>query len=613
MKESPPSGIQTWIHFWEEGRGRTWLRNLLFVLIFAMVAVLYHVYEAGNFTAPEAMDQGQLARNLADGRGFTTLNLQPFALHLLRRGMLSGQTNDTLLSSRRIPDIGNPPVYPLVWAGLMFDLPDFCRRTRINGNQALQRPDPEIAIGGLNFAFFLLSALLVYRLANRLGGNATAAVATIFFLGSEMMWRFVFSGLSTHLVILELLVLMHLVVVGDESLEDAKITGWKVWRWAVGVGLLLGLLGLTRYSLCWLAVPTGFWIFRLPYRRARRCSLVALGVFAITLSPWLVRNWRLSHAPFGTAGYAVLAETAGFPGLRLERSQAPHITIAMASEVATKMGRNVLVILKSEFPAMGGSWCAVFFFAGALLPIHDARLRRLRFWVMGTIPLILVVEAGARTRLDELSPEINSNNLLAILFPLLSIFAAVFIERMLKFREFPFPLAQDLARLGILAWPSLPLLTGVAYAGLVLLGMVPRAHSVVGDSAYQPAFISTACRWSPEGSLLMSDIPWAVAWYGEREAYWMPLHVREAGGDDFFSIHLRQRLVKAVLLSPMTTNGRFQEDFLANADQPWGVFFLNILFRSQLPEGFPLTFIESELLKSGYCFVAASPWWKQEK
>ena len=101
MKESPPSGLQTWIHFWEEGRGHIWLRNLLFVLMFGMVAVLYHVYEAGNFTSPEAMDQGQLARNLADGRGFTTLNLQPFALHLLRRGILSGPTNESLLSNRR--------------------------------------------------------------------------------------------------------------------------------------------------------------------------------------------------------------------------------------------------------------------------------------------------------------------------------------------------------------------------------------------------------------------------------------------------------------------------------------------------------------------------------
>ena len=212
MKESPPSGLQTWIHFWEEGRGHTWLRNLLFVLMFGMVAVLYHVYEAGNFTSPEAMDQGQLARNLADGRGFTTLNLQPFALHLLHRGLLSGQTNESLLSNRRIPDIGNPPVYPLVWAGLMFDLPDFCRRTRMTGNQALQRPSPEIAIGGLNFGLFLVSAWLVYRLGKRLGGNDLAFVSIAFFLGSEIMWRFVFSGLSTHLVILELLVLV--IVIG---------------------------------------------------------------------------------------------------------------------------------------------------------------------------------------------------------------------------------------------------------------------------------------------------------------------------------------------------------------------------------------------------------------
>lgn len=613
MKQSPPSGLQTWIHFWEEGRGHVWIKNALAVLFFAMVSVLYHVYEAGNFTSPEAMDQGQVARNFVEGRGFTTLNLQPFALHLLRRGMLSGQTNETILSFRRIPDIANAPVYPLVWAGLMFDLPDFCRYTRMSGIQALHRPVPEMAIGGLNFAIFVVSAWLVYQLAERLSGPSAAAVATVFFLGSDMMWRFAFSGLSTHLVVLELLVLVTLIVARDDSSGAAKWTGWRAGLWAVGIGLLLGLIGLTRYSMCWLAIPTAIWIFNISNRRGFLWSAMAVAAFVLTLSPWLARNWNLSHAPFGTATYAVFAETAAFPGLRLERSQNPQLPLTMASEVLAKTGRNVLSILKNEFPSMGGSWSGVFFFIGALLPVQDDRLRRFRLWVMGTLPLLLIIEAGTRTRLDELSPEINSNNLLALLFPVLSIFGAIFLERLLKWREFPFPLAQHLTRLGMVTWPSLPLLCSMAYAGLVLLGLVPRAHSVVGDPAYQPAYISTACRWTPEGSLLMSDIPWATAWYGEREALWMPLHVRDDSGEDFFSIHLRQRLVKAVLLSPMTTNGRFQEDFLANADQPWGGVFLNILFRSQLPEGFPLTFIESELLKSGYCFVAAAPWWKQEK
>lgn len=613
MKESPPSGIQTWIHFWEEGRGRFVIKKVLAVLVFAMVSFLYHVYEAGNFTSPEAMDQGQVARNLVEGRGFTTLNLQPFALHLLRRGMLSGQTNETLLSLRRIPDISNAPVYPLVWAGLMFDLPDFCRYTRMNGIQALYRPVPEIAIGGLNFALFVVSGLLVYQLAKRLAGPSTVAVATVFFLGSDRMWRFAFSGLSTHLVIFELLVLVNLMVARDDSSGPTKWMGWKAVAWAVGIGFLLGLMGLTRYSICWLLIPTIIWIFTIPARRGFLWSLLVVAVFVLTLAPWLARNWKLSHAPFGTATYAVFAETSEFPGLRLERSQNPHLPLNMASEVLTKIGRNLLSILKNEFPAMGGSWAGIFFFMGALVPTHDSRLRRFRLWVFCTIPLLLIVEAGTRTRLDELSPEINSNNLLALLFPVFSIFSAIFFERLLKWLEFPFPLAKQLTRLGMVTWPSLPLLSGVAYAGLVLVGLVPRAHSVVLDPAYQPAYISTACRWTPAGSLLMSDIPWAAAWYGEREALWMPLHVRNESGDDFFSIHFRQRLVKAVMLSPMTTNGRFQEDFLSNTDQPWGVFFLNILFRSQLPEGFPLTFIESELLKSGYCFVAAAPWWKQEK
>lgn len=411
--EYSPRGVQTWIHELEEGAGQVLLRRLVVGLIIGMAALLYHVFEAQNFSSPEAMDQGQLARNIAEGRGFTTFNLRPLNLYLLRRGAWSGLTNEISRMRSPIPDLENAPVYPLLWAAVMKVLPEAYRNGMATGSQATQRPPPEVAIGFLNLALFLGSSVLLYRLARKLLGSTAANMATLFFIGSETLWRFVYSGLPTHLLITELLALVALLMVrdrhefeipagqddeeslGDESVPEGdsvsvgSIPGWKGWAWNIGVGLLLGLMTLTRYSLGWLALPTIAWIAWRPGTAARRDALVVTLSFLAVISPWVVRNWKLSETPFGTAGYAMFTGTPGFPGFKLERSQYPAMSTVLASEVVAKLGRNILDIVESDFPHVGASSCFPLFLAGVLLPMPGSRRRNLQTWFFGCL-LVLV-------------------------------------------------------------------------------------------------------------------------------------------------------------------------------------------------------------------------------
>ncbi len=633
-QEKSPRGVQTWIHELEEGAGQVWLRRFVVGLIIAMAALLYHVFEAQNFSSAEAMDQGQLARNIAEGRGFTTFNLRPLHLHLLRQGAWAGQTNEIARMRGPIPDLENAPVYPLLWAGLMKVLPEAYRNGKVIGSQATQRPPPEVAIGFLNLALFLGSSVLLYRLGRRLLGSTAANLATLFFVGSETLWRFAYSGLPTHLLVTELLALAALLTVRDryefeipagqndersqsdesdpegESVSDGSIQGWKSWAWGIGVGLLLGVMTLTRYSLGWLALPTIAWIAWKAGKTGRRDAFMVALIFLTTISPWIVRNWKLSGTPFGTAGYAMFTGTPGFPGFKLERSQYPALDTVLASEVVAKLGRNMLDIVENDLPRLGASFCVPLFLAGVLLPMPGSRRRNLQIWFLGCLLVLVPAEAIGRTEMSRLSPEINSENLIIILFPLVCLFAGGTVEWLLHRREFPFPLLATLTRALISALASLPMVGVVLLAGLALLGVMPRRHFVVVDPPYRPATIATACGWVPPGSLMMSDMPWAVAWYGNREALWMPLRIKQEGREDFYQVHLSQRQVKAVLLSPLTSNGHFRDEFLSDPDRPWGLFYLDLLARGQLPEGFPLTFVESDLLKAGYCLVTAAPWWR---
>jgi len=117
--------LQEWIHKFEVGEGTHVIRLLLAVLALLALAALYDLREYKNFSTTEAMDSAQLARNIAEGKGFTTLFIRPLSIHLVEQRQIgvAQRTNDFALLKSGHPDLANPPVYPTLLAGLMKVLP----------------------------------------------------------------------------------------------------------------------------------------------------------------------------------------------------------------------------------------------------------------------------------------------------------------------------------------------------------------------------------------------------------------------------------------------------------------------------------------------------------
>ena len=86
-----------------------------------------------NFAAPEAMDAAQVARNISEGKGFTTEFIRPFSAVSACKSTTSRNKSERDAWHQRArtlrndpnasPDLANAPVYPLVLAGLMKVLP----------------------------------------------------------------------------------------------------------------------------------------------------------------------------------------------------------------------------------------------------------------------------------------------------------------------------------------------------------------------------------------------------------------------------------------------------------------------------------------------------------
>src|SRR5262249_9224273 len=79
-----------------------------------------------NMSNPEAMDTAQLARNIAEGKGYKTLVVRPFSVYLLERAYADdhgpspvGDRTDRGQLHDMHPDISNAPGYPSALAAMM--------------------------------------------------------------------------------------------------------------------------------------------------------------------------------------------------------------------------------------------------------------------------------------------------------------------------------------------------------------------------------------------------------------------------------------------------------------------------------------------------------------
>ena len=106
----------------------------------------------------------------------------------------------------------------------------------------------------------------------------------------------------------------------------------------------------------------------------------------------------------------------------------------------------------------------------------------------------------------------------------------------------------------------------------------------------------------------MSDIPWAVAWYGDRDCIWVTLKVQDEGGEDFYAVHDFERKVAALYLSPFTTEAPVR--LLGARNSTWERFYADALMHRNVPRGFPLAHAYAGSAKSGHLFLADRARWE---
>ena len=353
--------------------------------------------------------------------------------------------------------------------------------------------------------------------------------------------------------------------------------GWMFVRTAIQLvwGVLTGAGALTRYAFGWSIIPVVVFLAWFGGQRRLWQAATALGAFAIVLSPWVIRNWMVSGTPFGTAGYA-LVEGATFTGTLLERSAHPDLTYVYSLKpIIHKFLANLRGILEDDVPRLGGSWASMFFLTGLLLGFRNLAARRLRYFLLMCLGTFVLFQALGQTELTTDSPEVNSENLIVLTVPLVFIYGAVFFLTLL--RQMKLPVTQ-------LRYAVTGLFVLVSCLPMVF-ALGPARNLPVAYPPYYPPDIQKTAGWMKESELMMSDVPWGVAWYGHHQCVWLTLNTQ----DEFNAISYWIKPVQAIYLTPETMDDKLLSECVRGGEGSWGTFLLKAMSQNQIASNFPLT------------------------
>jgi hypothetical protein len=244
---------------------------------------------------------------------------------------------------------------------------------------------------------------------------------------------------------------------------------------------------------------------------------------------------------------------------------------------------------------LGGSWVAAFFLVGLLVPFRSPLLRRMRLFTVASLATLLVVQAMGRTGLSSDSIEVNSENLLVVLAPAVFMFGVALFFSLLDQFGVAIRGIRPVAITSFMVLACLPL----------LFSLLAPVRSALAYPPYLPPSIQERAASLSEGDSIMSDIPWAVAWYGNRPGLWLSLRHRDGTTvrmrNDFAALNDAGRPIRALYISQRTMKN-FESAVLlpwlrrASRDEPWDLHapdwesfvLLGVYLYQEVPTGFPL-------------------------
>jgi len=578
--------LQDWVYSVEAGPIRLWLVRIALVLMVVGMSAYVGIREFNGLRTFEAMDLAQQARQLTEGKGFTTLLIRPLALWQVRANLESSAPPVTAFSETL-----TPPVYPVLLAacfkaGMISKVISF--ELSSEALKGFRTFPPDIVVLVLQLLLLVSTSFLVYGWALKQFDIGTAVLAVVFFLGSSPIWTHAVAGGATLLVVFLYGLAGWLLCQGTCRQEEEREGGENrlTWPWLLGAGLVLGITAsvqiiqvwavLAALGLGWVLLRGGKWFFGVGL-------IVALALFV----GWLLRLWLVSGNPIGLNWAFLLADSPRFPGDTIWRSYSFNLE---QTDIWRRVGGSILrgfTDLVSQGPALVGNAVAGTLALVACLHAfrHSSAAAGRNFW--GGVAAILILATAFIQR----DSKTDGHGILMALLPAACVYGSAYlwiiIERWKLHLELLGRLFAILVAL-VACWPT---------AARVLL---PEPPPFAYPPTYPPIFLFMRS-WFEPGELQASDLPAAEAWYAEQPTLWLPT-TRE----DFLKIHDRITPVFSILFTPASSDVRMYSQMMGENSEwkEWAD-----LIRRQKPPDLPQAFATSLPPNNDYLLLSIQKRW----
>jgi hypothetical protein len=261
------------VHSIEQGNLAGLIRIALTIVGVVALALAYLFIEFKGFSAADGIDQAQIGRELAAGRGFSTKYLRPLAIQQIQR-------EADRIPANNFPETYHAPLNPLIDAVALNIFPK-ALQAKINNDSPVFAGDRLIV--AVSVIFFLSAVTVTFFFGIMLFDRRVALTACGLVVVADQFWQFALSGLPQMLMLFLFSCAALCLVVAIK----AKVRRKRPFLIFFPLGICLGLMALAHPATLWLTAGTG--LFCGIYFRPRVVIglipvIICLAIFSIWMS-----------------------------------------------------------------------------------------------------------------------------------------------------------------------------------------------------------------------------------------------------------------------------------------------------------------------------------------
>jgi hypothetical protein len=512
-------------------------RRLLFFILLIGLSLLYLLVTFRGLDDPKGMEQAQIAREIARGNGFSSKVLRPISI------WKNAQLNDgqpVLAEAKR--DTYHSPLHPILLSAVLkcVDGGDM-EKWQMTENDTVFKLDRIIAATAV--ICFLIAIGVNYLLISRIFDSKIGGVTALLMLLCDLNWQFSQTGLPQMFMLLLFSCACFFAYRAVENTEEGRIALAP----ALIAAAFFGLLALTHWLAIWIVL--GFAVYAGFFLRPRGAAgLAALG-FVFLLSFWpLYKNYEYTGSLGGTSIFAVY-NGLGTSEESIMRTYDVGDTNLPLQNLSFRIVRMMLLQGGDLYLNLGSILTAPLFFLALMHPFKRRSIANFRWclllmWLSGALGMSIFGLSGSAT---------DPNQLHVLFAPLFAAYGLAFVAILWSRLKLPTEIPQlRHAHFVIVALISAgPLILELPRQ--IKTGLIEKNRLPNWPPYFPSALNIGLAELTRENEIVVSDQPWAVAWYADRTSLWLPKRI-----SDFTFLEKlaneQNEPVAGILISPYSHN-----------------------------------------------------------